>query len=57
MNIKIDKEKKLIFVAFSEDETKIMSLSNDGVVIVRGIDYKYDFDKTMTWEVMVKMLP
>ena len=36
--IKDDKTKKVVFVAFSEDETKIMSMSKDGVVIVRNID-------------------
>jgi hypothetical protein len=35
--IKTDISKKIIFVAFSEDESKIMSLSVDGVVIVRNI--------------------
>jgi hypothetical protein len=35
--IKTDISKKIIFVAFSEDESKIMSLSTDGVVIVRNI--------------------
>jgi hypothetical protein len=36
--IKDDKTKKVVFLAFSEDETKIMSMSKDGVVIVRNID-------------------
>jgi hypothetical protein len=35
--IKTDISKKIIFVAFSEDESKIMSLSIDGVVIVRNL--------------------
>lgn len=35
--IKEDISKKLNFVAFSEDESRIMSLSNDGVVIIRDI--------------------
>ena len=35
--IKTDISKKIIFVAFSEDESKIMSLSVDGVVIVRNL--------------------
>lgn len=30
--------KNISFVAFSEDESKIMSLSDDGVVIVRNVD-------------------
>lgn len=38
--IKDDKSKKIVFVAFSEDESKIMSMSKDGVVIVRNIDLK-----------------
>ncbi len=32
-----DKSKKVIFVAFSEDEKKLMTLSADGVVIIRGL--------------------
>jgi WD40 repeat protein len=36
--IKEDRNKKVIFVAFSEDEKKIMSMSADGVVIVRNIN-------------------
>ncbi len=36
--IKYDKSKKVVFVAFSEDEKKLMSLSTDGVVIVRDVD-------------------
>ncbi len=32
-----NKNKKVVFVAFSEDEKQIMSMSNDGVVIVRNI--------------------
>jgi hypothetical protein len=36
--IKDDKNKKVVFVAFSEDEKQIMSMSADGVVIVRKID-------------------
>ncbi len=36
--IKTDMSKKIIFVAFSEDESKIMSLSTDGVVIVRNLN-------------------
>ncbi len=35
--IKTDMSKKIIFVAFSEDESKIMSLSTDGVIIVRNL--------------------
>jgi hypothetical protein len=37
-SIKQDKVNKVTFVAFSEDERMIMTLSNDGVVVVRGID-------------------
>src|SRR5205814_5636306 len=33
--IKDDKDKKVVFVAFSEDERQFMSMSTDGVVIVR----------------------
>lgn len=33
--IRDDKNKKIAFVAFSEDEKRIMTLSSDGVVIVR----------------------
>lgn len=36
--IKDDKNKKVVFVAFSEDEKQIMSMSADGVVIVRNIE-------------------
>lgn len=35
--IKDDKTKKLVFAAFSEDEQNLMSMSTDGVVIVRRI--------------------
>lgn len=35
--IKEDKNKKVTFVAFSEDEKRIMSLSIDGVVIIRDL--------------------
>ena len=35
--IKYEKNKKVVFVAFSEDEKQIMSMSTDGVVIVRNI--------------------
>ncbi|MBX0335540.1 hypothetical protein K3G39_20100 [Pontibacter sp. HSC-14F20] len=35
--IREDFHKKVVFVAFSEDEKKIMSMSRDGVVIVRNI--------------------
>jgi hypothetical protein len=37
--IKEDKSKKITFVAFSENEKKIMTLSNDGVVFIRNIDF------------------
>lgn len=36
--IKVDQSKKVVFVAFSADEKKLMSLSSDGVVIVRDVD-------------------
>ena len=36
--IKHDIVKKVVFVAFSEDEKQIMSMSNDGVIIIRSID-------------------
>lgn len=36
--IKEDTSKKINFVAFSEDESRIMSLSTDGVVIIRDIN-------------------
>lgn len=36
--IKDDIHKKLTFVAFSEDESRIMTLSSDGVVIIRNIN-------------------
>lgn len=39
--IKDDKNKKVVFVAFSEDEKQIMSMSNDGVVIVRNITLQF----------------
>lgn len=35
--IKDNFQKKVTFVAFSEDESRIMSLSSDGVVIIRNI--------------------
>lgn len=35
--------KELVFVAFSDDETKLMSLSRDGVVVLRNLN----FDKTI----------
>jgi hypothetical protein len=35
--IKDNKTKKVTFVAFSEDESRIMTLSSDGVVIIRDI--------------------
>ncbi len=38
--IKYDERKKIRFMAFSEDEKRIMSMSNDGVVIVRNIDFE-----------------
>lgn len=36
--IKSDYGKKITFVSFSEDEKKLMSLSNDGVVIIRNLN-------------------
>ncbi|MFZ4633376.1 MAG: hypothetical protein ACOYNO_04125 [Saprospiraceae bacterium] len=36
--IKDNKTKKVTFVAFSEDEKRIMTLSSDGVVIIRDIE-------------------
>lgn len=36
--IKENKTKKVTFVAFSEDEKKIMTLSSDGVVIIRDLN-------------------
>jgi hypothetical protein len=36
--IKDDTRKKVTFVAFSEDESRIMTLSSDGVVIIRDIN-------------------
>ena len=38
--IKENLEKKVTFVAFSEDEKRIMTLSSDGVVIIRGLKIK-----------------
>lgn len=35
--ISSDKDKKVTFVAFSEDESRLMSLSSDGVVIIRDL--------------------
>lgn len=47
--IKDDKNKKVVFVAFSEDEKQIMSMSTDGVVIVRNITLQLArIDKTAT---------
>ena len=37
-NIKYDDYKKITFVGFSEDERRIMTLSKDGVVIIRDLD-------------------
>ncbi|MDB4171512.1 hypothetical protein N9750_05325 [Polaribacter sp.] len=39
-NIKENLGKKLTFVAFSEDEKRIMTLSSDGVVIIRDLKIK-----------------
>jgi hypothetical protein len=36
--IQDNKTKKVTFVAFSEDESRIMTLSSDGVVIIRNIN-------------------
>ena len=36
--IKDNKSKKVTFVAFSEDEKRIMTLGSDGVVVIRNID-------------------
>ncbi len=36
--IKDNKTKKVTFVAFSEDEKRIMTLSSDGVVIIRDLN-------------------
>jgi hypothetical protein len=38
--IKDDTRKKVTFVAFSEDENRIMTLSSDGVVIIRDINLR-----------------
>ena len=35
--IKVDKTKKLVFASFSEDERNLMTMSADGVVIIRRI--------------------
>jgi hypothetical protein len=43
--IKEDIRKKINFVAFSEDERRIMSLSNDGVVIIRDIKIGFEITK------------
>jgi WD40 repeat protein len=40
--IKDNKTKKVTFVAFSEDEKRIMTLSYDGVVIIRDIKINND---------------
>lgn len=40
--IKDNKTKKVTFVAFSEDEMRIMTLSSDGVVIIRDINISDD---------------
>ncbi len=40
--IKDNKTKKVTFVAFSEDESRIMTLSSDGVVIIRDINISDD---------------
>lgn len=40
--IKSDNRKKITFVAFSEDEKKLMSLSEDGVVVIRNINISED---------------
>jgi len=40
--IKDDFSKKVTFVAFSEDEKRIMTLSSDGVVIIRDIKINID---------------
>ena len=38
---KNDDKKSISFVSFSEDEKRIMSLSKDGVVLVRNIDLDF----------------
>ena len=38
--IKYNKKKKVTFVAFSEDEKRIMTLSSDGVVVIRNLKLK-----------------
>ena len=38
--IKDNKRKKVTFVAFSEDEKRIMTLSSDGVVVIRDLKIK-----------------
>jgi WD40 repeat protein len=50
--IKFDQTKKVNFVAFSEDERKLMSLSNDGVVIVRDVNLQENLDINFTTQVL-----
>lgn len=40
-----DIDKKVTFVSFSEDEKRLMTLSSDGVIIIRDIDIKLDEQK------------
>ena len=42
--IKNNTQKKVTFVAFAEDESRIMSLSCDGVVIIRDININEQSD-------------
>ena len=44
--IKYDKYKKVSYVFFSEDEKRIMSLSSDGVVVIRNIHEDFSLSST-----------
>ncbi|WP_157473919.1 hypothetical protein [Flavihumibacter petaseus] len=44
--------KKVTFVAFSEDEKKLMTLSSDGVVYIRSINLTVPFEEHQTPEVL-----
>jgi len=56
--IKYDKYKKVSYVFFSEDEKRIMSLSSDGVVVIRNIHEEFsastaEFDKGVSAKIPV----
>lgn len=49
--IKVDKNKSITFVSFSEDEKKLMTLSSDGVIVIRDLNI-LDFNLNLNKERM-----